>query len=347
MRKYIKFNILGLMLIVMALVSCDQASQDVSPIVDPSGAPLPTFVTDFSAATVNEGDTIIYKISLNKQLDRSVTFSARVIGGTASDEDFIVKRATIKPYSNNATLTIVVDQDYAADIAETVELEIGVFGIADNFLVNENTVNPVLKFSINNFVDDTLEMVFDWGKDIFVNAGYHDFPDYGWEKPAASNVDYDIWLADATDFDINDPWANYLGWLAGTPNSPETAALELTDLPVGSYVIMADLYYNGFVEDFPAPQKVAHEPIPVTATFKRQGVFEATVKQHFSQTLDSSTPGYDNADYVDEIIDTFVAGLEITATEFIVTDYEGTEVVRGKVADIDRYISKRPANLKK
>jgi hypothetical protein len=347
MRKYIKFNILGLMLIVMALVSCDQASQDASPIVDPSGAPLPTFVTEFNATNVNEGDTIIYNISLNKQLDRSVTFSARVIGGTASDEDFVVTPATVKPYSNNATLTIVVDQDYAADDAETVNLEIGVFGIADNFLVNENTVNPVLNFSINNFVDDTLEMVFEWDKDIFVNAGYEDYPDYGWEESAYDYVDYDIWLADATDFDINDPWATYMGYLAGTGDTPETAVLTLTDLPVGSYVIMANLWYNGFVEDFAATEVVSHEPIPVTATFKRQGVFEATVNQHFSQVLSSATPGDDNADYVGDRTDTFVAGLEITATEFVVTDYEGTEVVRGKVADIERYISNRPANLKK
>jgi len=347
MRKYIKFNILGLMLIAMAIVSCDQASQDVSPVIDPSGYPLPAFATDFAASNVDEGDTIIYTISLNKQLDRSVTFSARVIGGTASDADFVVTPAVIKPYSSEATLKIVVDQDYAADDAETVNLEIGVFGIADGSLINENTVNPVLNFSINNFVDDTLEMVFEWDKDIFVNAGYHDFPDYGWEEAAADYVDFDFVLADAVGFDINDPWATALGGLAGSSAHPEVASLTLTDLPVGSYVIFADLWYNGFVEDFEATEVVSHEPIPVTATFKRQGVFEAVVEQHFSQVLDSSTPGYDNADYDGEVIDVFVAGLEITATEFVVTDYEGTEVVRGKVADINLFNPIRPTSLKK
>lgn len=264
MRKYIKLNILGLMLVVMALVSCDQASQDVSPVISPSDYATATFTTDFTGSTVNEGDTITYTIKLDKMLDRSITFRARVNQGPFSlddiddpekedkDEPYIVR---IAPYTTEATLSIPFQKDWVYDPAETGTIEIGAFGLAEKNLLNPATVNPILNLTVGNFDSGILTMTMDWHQKVMVKHIVNKSIDAGGYNiiirdtidvvKDAADIDFDVYIATAEDFDINDPWSytyNYSGGATG--EVPEVLKMDSEVWPDGEYIIWYDLWNN-------------------------------------------------------------------------------------------------------
>jgi len=347
MKQYFKYNIIGLAILIVSMISCDQADQDVSPIVSPDDSyPAVTFTSDFTGSTVAEGDTVVYSVSINKPIDRALTFSASVIGGDADDSDIEVISGTIDPYTTDTVeVSVVFTRDWPAESDETAEIEIGLFSLADKYLVQTSTVNPVMSLTINNYVSDDLTMVFEWDKDIFVNAGYKDFPDYGWEISTCDEVDFDIFIADAEGFDINNPWATFNPVIyAATGDCPEE--MTFSGLPDGSYVIFCELWYNGFVDslEFPYPEVVTHEPMPITATFKKQGVFEVTYVQDASQVINSATPGCDNDSYAGEIVDTFVAKVTVAGNEYTIIDFSDAELGGGKGIN-SKHRTPRPASL--
>jgi len=344
MKKYFKYKIIGLTLLIVSIVSCDKAEQDVSPIVSPDDSyPVVTFTSDFTGSTVAEGDTIVYFVSINKPIDRALTFTASVIGGDADDSDIEVISGTIDPYTTDTVeVSVIFTRDWPAEDDETAEIEIGLFSLADKYLVQPSTVNPVLNLTIDNYISDDLTMVFEWDKDIFVNAGYEDFPDYGWEISTCSKVDFDIFIADAEGFDINDPWATFNPVIyAATGDCPEE--MTFSGLPDGSYIIFCELWVNGFAE-WAAPEVVTHEPMPITATFRKQGVFEVTYVQDDSQVLNSATPGVDDDSYAGEIIDTFVAKVTVAGNKYTIIDFDDAELGGGKGAN-SKLRTPRPASL--
>ena len=346
MRKNFIYKIVGLALLIVSILSCDTADQDVSPIVSPDDSyPAVTFTSDFTGSTVAEGDTIVYFVSINKPIDKALTFTASVIGGDADDSDIEVISGTINPYTTETKVSVIFTKDWPAEDDETVEVEIGIFSLANKYLVQTSTVNPVLSLTISNYVSDDLTMVFEWDKDIFVNAGYEDFPDYGWEISTCSEVDFDIFIADAEGFDINDPWATFNPVIyAATGDCPEE--MTFSGLPDGSYIIFCELWYNGFVDslEFPDPQVVTHELMPITSTFKKQGVFEVTYVQDASQVINSATPGCDNDSYAGEIVDTFVAKVTIAGNKYTIIDFDDAELGGGKGTN-SKNRTPRPANI--
>jgi len=236
MRKNIILKISGLVLTFsLFLAGCETAKQDVEPIVSPDGYPTATFV-NATGSTVTEGDTIVFNITIDKTLDRALTFSFNQTGGTADDHDYIADPVVLQPYTKSAKFMIVTVADFDFTSTETLEGEIGVFGIADRYLLNEATVNPTPSITINNYVSPDLEMEFYWDQDVPLDGDVYDAADY---------IDFDFIVADATGFDINNPWANDIGiYDAATGSHPEE--LTLSGLADGEYIIFVDLWSNDF-----------------------------------------------------------------------------------------------------
>jgi hypothetical protein len=192
MNKNLKYKLIGLAFVAAVIAGCDTASQEPEKVISPDGYPVATFTAETSATSFDEGDTIRYTIELDKQLDRSVTISAHVIGGDATDDDFEVIPGVIAPFTSSATLEIVIVVDTEADPNETAELEIGAFSLADKYLLNPTTVNPTMSFTITNYATEVLEMSFSWDRDVLVNPGYADYPDHTNTYHAGGWVDFDI-----------------------------------------------------------------------------------------------------------------------------------------------------------
>lgn len=205
MRNIKKF-IFGLSLVALGLVSCDQASQEVSPIVSPDDYPTVTFEQLTAGTAFNEGTTLVYRIKLSKPIDRSLTFNAKLISATASEEeDFIIKKGIIAPFTTETTVTISFEGDKLVEADEKFKIEIGLFSLAEKYLVNPKTVNPVVEYTVKNVNDPTLLTVnFAWDTksdiDIVTWSNTVTYPMEPWGTGGATGnnpeVDQSIWLAD-------------------------------------------------------------------------------------------------------------------------------------------------------
>jgi|GEM_PF-774931 len=362
-----KFNIflfIGAALLIAALPGCDM-EPEVSDPISPDDYPVASFSTDFAGGEISEGDTIVYTITIDKQMDVYIPFDARIIGGTATNDDFEVFGGRVEPYTNETKLYIVAKKDYAADDGATATLEIGAFSVGKRYVLNEKTQNPTLNVTMINYVADYLEMTFAWEKEInIVSNGIYN-PDYPTDAYSTYDmVDIDIFISDAEGFDPADPFATFNDFtFAATGDAPEVLDFPL-EIGEGSYVFFAELWYNdyAFVDDIKnvidlnpsdtivgdtVQYTVEHEDMPITVTVSRQGVFgPVTLTQDEEFFFNSATPGADNESYDGEVIDVPVCKVTIENGEFIVEQYDGTEVVRGKIEDfIVR--SKRPDNLRK
>lgn len=164
MKTSFKHKIFGLALIMVGLAACDTAKQDVSPIISPDIKPLATFTTDFTG-TISEGDTIKYTITLDKMIERAITFSVKQTGGTADANDWTAASAVMEPYTKEVQLNLIITADNFPEVAETATFEIGAFTIADRYLVRPATVNPkpsVNITNVNNTEDNNYTVAVGW-----------------------------------------------------------------------------------------------------------------------------------------------------------------------------------------
>ncbi|MDZ7636022.1 MAG: hypothetical protein U5L72_16940 [Bacteroidales bacterium] len=163
----------------------------------------------------------------------------------------------------------------------TIIGEIGVFGIADRYLLNPTTVNPKFTLTITNFVSPKLEVSFSWHADVVIGGVTYDAADY---------VDFDFLVSPEADFDISDPWSSEIGiYDAATGSHPEE--MTLSGLANGTYVLWVDLYYNDFVGS-----SDGSVDIPIVAAFTRQGttVIGQEVSMNPADMMADNTAGYDN-----------------------------------------------------
>ncbi len=141
------YKIIGVVLFMAFAVSCEYLrtpEQDVSPVIDPNIKPTVTYTSSITGSTAKEGDNIIYTIKLNKPIERALTFTAHQIGGTLSEEEYVAETVVLQPFTTEAKLIVApVDDDYP-EVEETLKLEIGIFGIAEKYLINPNSVNPLV-----------------------------------------------------------------------------------------------------------------------------------------------------------------------------------------------------------
>jgi hypothetical protein len=163
------------------LNSCDEDS--VADNVDPYEYPLLTISPidpDINNTTINEGDDITasFKVELSAMLRNSVAVSARQIGGTADEDDYAFSSAVIAPWTNEAIFTISINPDGITEETETLELEIGVFDVANMYTVSPASENYIFNLTIENCAtcvtcDWTLDMQDDYGDGW--NGGYLTF----------------------------------------------------------------------------------------------------------------------------------------------------------------------------
>lgn len=335
MKKNILFKLAGLVLLVVGFAACDTADQDTAPVISPENKPTAVFTPSTSYSTVTEGDTVIYNVSIDKTIDRSLTATARLVEGTIDEDDFVVLPGIIRPYTTSAAVTVIFNQDWDAEDAETVKFEFGVFSVADRYMLHTNTVNPTLDLTINNYVSDVLTITLDWGQEIIVeeiiektiNVGTYNLVVEDTVEASydlADEIDYDIYVSEAASFDITDPYASEIGiYTAATGDSPEK--LELSGLDDGEYVIWADLYRNYVPEDGFYSLSDSTQKAIITGHFVRQGTdLDLTIVQDSTQAPLIYETGYSPAAtrrYVYGVI----ANVIVANGTYTIVDFDGTQ----------------------
>jgi len=195
---------MGLMLIVAGFAACT-AEQDVEPIISPDSYPKVTFV-GAGGTSVTEGDTLEYVINIDKPIDRAITFTPTITGGTADADDYIIDPVVLQPYTKQAKLLIIANEDANPEAGETVQFEIGISSIADRYLVHPSTTKPTVTINISNVNDPTLlTVLFGWPDhdtdiDIVVWSDTEEYPLTEWSDQGATTAnpesDKSIWLSD-------------------------------------------------------------------------------------------------------------------------------------------------------
>ena len=223
MMKKLIYRIAGVALLMGSIVSCDMlrtAEQDVAEVISPDRNPTVTYTANISGSSVTEGQKFIYTITLDKPIDRALTFSARQVGGTAvADEDFIAETVVLQPYSTEAKLEIEIIADDFPEVEESANFEIGIFGIAERYLINPNSTNPVtLDLKVVNKNDpDKLTIAFEWPNhsvdiDIVTWSDTEEYPMTEWGADGATGnnpeVDKSIWLSDP----VGTYYVNIMDW---------------------------------------------------------------------------------------------------------------------------------------
>jgi hypothetical protein len=310
MKKNIAYKLLGLAFIVTGMVACDTASQDVEPVISPDGYPKATVTP--TATVVAEGDQLEITITTDKIIERSLTFTLNQTGGTADEDDYTVEPAVIAPYTKSAKMIIQTNPDSDFEPNETIIAEIGVFSIAERYMLNPSTVNPFkTTITINN--DAPLTVSLSWNADIVIDGETFDAADY---------IDYDFYLCPETGFDIDDPLANEIGVYDGaSSNSPEV--IEFMDLEEGSYYIVADLYSNPFVGESDGSVK-----IPIIATFTREGttVIDEEVSMNPDEMMADNTPGFTTAPRGTYFYNAVIAKVTYADGKYTITKYDDTTI---------------------
>jgi len=328
MRKHIIYNVLGLGFVVAGMVACDTASQDTEPVISPDGYPTATITP--AATSVAEGNQLVINIATDKPIDRSLTFTFKQTGGTANADDYTVEPAVIAPYSKTAQIVITTNVDFDYTATETIVGEVGVYSIAEKYLLNPKTVNPTkMTITINNTVSPDLDIEFSWNADVVIDGDTYDAADY---------IDFDFIVCPEAGFDISDPWATEIGiYDAATGSSPEH--MTLSGLDDGIYLLVADLYYNDFVGYSDGSVK-----IPIVASFTRQGtsVIDTEVGINPADMMADNTPGCDNDP--SGAYNVVVAKVTVAGDKYTITKYDNSTIGPFKSASVN---SSRPLNYRK
>lgn len=326
--KYIKYKVFGLVLIVIGMVACDTASQEVEPVVSPDGYPVSTITP--AATTVQEGNNLIVNISIDKMIERSITFTFVQTGGTADESDYSVSAATLQPYTKSVQMVFETFIDYDYDASETLEGEIGVYSIADRYLLNPSAENPVdVSFTITNAVSPDLDISFSWNSDVVIDGTTYD---------AADEVDFDFIVCPEAGFDVSDPWATCLPIFdAVTGASPEE--LTLSGLADGTYYLVAELWANGLID----LGSDGSTQIPIVTSFTRQGtsVVDMEITQNPADQITDNTPGF--GDDPAGAYDVVLATVTVAGDKYTITEWDNSTIgpFKGVVT------SSRPAQFRK
>lgn len=321
MRKYLKYKLIGLALILVGIASCDTADQEVSPVISPDGKPVATFSV-VPGTTVTEGDTIIYNISIDKKIDRAITFSFKKNGGTATADDFVVVPGVLAPYTLSTEMLIITINDDTLGGPKTLIGEVGAFSIADRYMLNPSTVNPTPTLTINNWVSPDLKVSFSWDQEVLID---------GVASDAADNMDWDMFVSVAEGFDISNPWATEIGlYDAATGSHPEE--LTLSGLDDGTYILWADLYASDF-----AGSSNDSSLIAITTTFNRPGssLVDFAVLQDSTQRAVANQA--DGSAFDGVLVKVVVAG-----GTYQIIDFEDNDLGTYKSSAVR---AKRPANI--
>lgn len=328
MKKYINFKIL-LFAVLLMILSCDTNTTEDEPIVGTDNYPLATFVVNGTSVDETGGGVVTVDITFDKPIDRGVTFSGTQVGGDAiENEDYIINSVIVEPYSTSAQMTIVIYEDEIPEGDETLVIQVDRPSLANKYLINPDSELPLISITISNYVSNSLDLSFDWETGI---------PFGGLTYSACANIDLDIGVSTAEGFDINDPWATFIGeWQGFTGNCPEEISMSLEDYPDGTYVFWTDLWSNGFFG------LDTDTDVPITTRATRAGVFSQQVDQDESQWMNSDDAGF----VEDGVFNGEILRVKVENGVFTVINYDGDEEASGKVAS-GKIKTPRPVNPNK
>lgn len=215
MRINLKYNIVGLALLILFSIGCDK-DQIVEAPISPDGYPMVTYTVDNDVDQIREGEALTYTVKMDKALDRAVTFSVKYLGGTADENDFSYTAGTIAPYTTETQVVISFTNDVTIEEAETLKFEIGAYGIGDGYLINPASKNLVKEITVNPSVN--LDVVFAWNSSDDID--YVVFKDnggigesYGDAGATSSNPEI------GNSISLNDPGTYYISLMNwGAPN---------------------------------------------------------------------------------------------------------------------------------
>jgi len=219
MRKYLKYNIIGLAILAMAIVSCDTASVDPESIVEPD-ASYPTVTFTAVDATVVEGQTaVVATITLNKPITKSLTFTPVFTGGTADEHSYIIEPTTIPAYETTAEVIITGVLDNIPESTENVTGTWTITSLAEKYLVQPGTTFPTFDVAITSVNDPTLlTIAFAWDTDEDHDIVTFSAQEGAWGNGGATGanpeIDQSIWLSDAP----GEYYVNLIEWGNGSMN---------------------------------------------------------------------------------------------------------------------------------
>lgn len=153
-------------------------------------------------------------------IDRALTFAAHQIGGSATEEaDFTASTVVLQPYSTEVQMVIDFVADDFPENEEDAQFEIGIFGIAERYLIHPDVTNPInVDLKIQNQNDpEKLTIAMEWGDDhmdydIVTWSDTEDYPMTEWGDGGATGsmpeIDKSIWLSDP----VGTYYVNIMDW---------------------------------------------------------------------------------------------------------------------------------------
>lgn len=218
MKTY-KYSLIVLLLLFISLTSCEE--QEVSPVISTEDYPMVSIETEVVDNSIMEGETAVYKIKFDKPIERPVTFTPIIVGGTADEGDYEpFEPVTLQAYDTEVEFSIVTIGDYFIELEETLEIQFEILGIAEKYLINpESTIDPI-NLTISEVADPTLLTInFAWDNDIDMDmvifSDTSTYPETLWSTQGATGAnpeaDHSIWLADP----VGDYYVCILDWWEG------------------------------------------------------------------------------------------------------------------------------------
>lgn len=213
------------------------------------------------------------------------------------------KVVIIPPYTTSYTFEITATGDTETEAWESGALTLAAYA-SRMALVD----NDAIQYDMDITNVESLVMDFSWDNGP-VNL-------FGTDYEVCDYTDVDVYMATATGFDINNPWANEIGlYDAATGDCPEQIVLTEGQLADGDYVLFTDLWTNDFA-GYGATTSFA-----MNATFTKGSVYSETVVQDPSQAYNANT----NAGAFNGV----VAKLTIAGDIFTVSDYNDVVIASG------------------
>lgn len=249
-------------LAVLALVAFSSCSEDdltnksqissYSPATITMSSNVPS-VVNFSESAIDEDDTSTNTVTITATLAETQPVTAIIDlvkdSGNTDTSDFTLGTITIPAgsLSGSANITILKTGNVEGDENFVVKaVSRGNFNLTDF----QQTINIV-----DDYINDVLNLEFSWSGNITKTQN-------------DAEITMDLCKLDF-DFLLFDAGFNNLGYLAGTGDCPETAAIS--GLPDGTYYIVSDLYNNpysdlGFTDTVTITTSVNQEFFPETST---------------------------------------------------------------------------------
>ncbi len=236
----------------LVLAAC-YPEQDVEPVDSPENNPVVTITPVGDYSSVSEGDTLTFKISVDKMIRYSLSFDVALRDGSVADgDDFVSEGATLPPFTTSTEISFVIVPDAEPEEDETIAFEFSRDYHWD-WQINPETGKETFSSTIKD-----MTFSLDW------SAGTYNGADL-----CEAGVDLDLYL-------VGDEINDFTGATGSCPVEYGTLGIPVD----GTYKIIVEYYDSEIPVD-------EHVEIPYVVSFKG-GAF--TIEGSFDSALDEDDP---------------------------------------------------------